>query len=408
MEQVYDLLIIGAGPAGLAAAIYGARGKLKTMVLERDFPGGQAAKTNEIANYPGAPIDINGARMMEDWALHAKAFGAEIRKDDVLDLQLEGKIKSVTTKKGRAYLAKTVILALGAEPNTLNVPGEREFKGKGVSYCATCDAAFFQDKEVLVAGSGDALIEEGIFLTKFARQVTIVVLHDEGVLDCNRLSAEKAFANDKIAWLWNSRIEEIKGEGTVEAALVRNLKSGGINEVQTDGVFVFIGTRPQTAFLQDKVRLNNKGYIITDEEMETSVEGVYAAGDAREKYLRQIITAASDGAIAATAAGRYLAEEEIFQKQVMEARELVLLAFWSPQVEKSYEVVGALEKAAGLLAKPVKLVAMDALRNKRLARILGVNELPEVVLLRNGEKVGKVSGDFTQEALDRSLEQLSD
>ncbi|MCL2818070.1 MAG: thioredoxin domain-containing protein, partial [Clostridiales bacterium] len=158
--------------------------------------------------------------------------------------------------------------------------------------------------------------------------------------------------------------------------------------------------------LKDKVRLNKNGYIITDEEMETSVEGVYAVGDAREKYLRQIITAASDGAIAATAAARYLAEEEIFQKQVMEARELVLLAFWSPQVEKSYDIVGALEEAAKLREKPFKLVAMDAFRNKRLARIFGVTELPEVVMLKNGEKVGKVSGDFTQEALDRSLDQI--
>ena len=406
MEQVYDILIVGAGPAGLTAAIYGARGKLKTLVLERDFPGGQAARTNEIANYPGAPIDISGSRMMDDWTSHAKTFGAEIKQENVLDLQLEGKIKSVATKKGRTYLAKTVILALGAEPNTLNIPGEQEFKGRGVSYCATCDAAFFQDKEVLVAGSGDSPIEESIFLTRFARRVTIVVLHDEGILDCNRLSAEKAFANDKIAWMWNSRIEEIKGGRTVESAVVGNLKSGEKAEIRTDGVFVFIGTRPQTALLKDKVRLNKNGYIMTDEEMETSVEGVYAVGDAREKYLRQIITAASDGAIAATAAARFLAEEEIFQKQVMEARELVLLAFWSPQVEKSYDIVGALEKAAKLLKKPVKLVAMDALRNKRLARIFGVTDLPEVVMLWNGEKVGKVSGDFTQEALDRSLDQI--
>ena len=307
-DEVYDLIIIGAGPAGLSAAIYGARAKLKTLVLEKEAHGGQAAKTNEIVNYPGVLSDITGAEMMDNWAKHAGHFGAEIKKATVSDMDINGEIKILVTKKG-VYKARVLILTPGAAPKFLNVPGEKEFHGKGVSYCATCDAPFFIEREVLVIGSGDSAIEEAVFLTKFARRVTVAVMHDEGVLDANRHSRDEAFNNPKISWIWNSAVKEIKGGNLLTGVALENLKTGEISEAAADGVFIFIGTNPQTSFLQGKVALDSEGYILTNEQMETSVRGVYAAGDARAKYLRQVVTAAADGAIAATAAERYLARQ---------------------------------------------------------------------------------------------------
>ena len=306
-DETYDLIIIGAGPAGLAAAIYGARAKLRTLVLEKESPGGQAAKTNEIVNYPGILSEITGAEMMDNWAKHAEHFGAEIKRATVLDMDIDGEIKTLATKKD-VYKTRVLILTTGAAPKFLNIPGEKQFHGKGVSYCATCDAPFFMEQEVLVVGSGDSAIEEAVFLTKFARRVTVAVLHDEGVLDANRHSRDEAFNNNKISWIWNSAVREIRGEELLTGAVLENLKTGEISEIAVDGVFIFIGTNPQTGFLQGKVELDSDGYILTNEQMETSVRGVYAAGDARAKYLRQVVTAASDGAIAATAAERYLAK----------------------------------------------------------------------------------------------------
>lgn len=303
---MYDILIIGAGPGGLTAGIYGSRGRLKTAILEKGRPGGQAATTMEMENYPGFYQEVSGPGIMDQFLAHAKHFGTEVIKGQATELELEGPVKKVTSKTGETYEARTVILSPGAQPRMLGVKGEGALRGKGVSYCATCDADFFEELDVVVVGNGDAAIEEAMYLTKFAESVTIIVIHDEGVLDCNKMSAEKAMKNPKIKWVWNSVLDEILGDELVEGVNVKNIKTDEITNLEVNGVFVFIGSVPNTDFLQGKVSLDKQGYIITNEKMETGIPGVYAVGDARVKYLRQVVTAAADGAIAAVTIERYL------------------------------------------------------------------------------------------------------
>ncbi|WP_148138046.1 thioredoxin-disulfide reductase [Candidatus Formimonas warabiya] len=403
MAEIYDILVVGGGPAGLAAGIYGSRSRLKTAILQKGKPGGQAATTQELENYPGFSRGTTGPALMEAMAEHAKSFGTEILREEVIDLELEEEIKIVKTKSGAEYRSKAVILAPGAEPRSLNIKGERVLRGKGVSYCATCDADFFEDLDVVVVGNGDAAVEEAMYLTKFAESVTIIVIHDEGVLDCNKASAEHAFANPKIKWVWNSVLEEIKGDGLVESVMIKNIKTGEISEMETNGVFFFVGTVPKTEILKGKVELSEQGYVITNDLMETSVPGVYAAGDARVKYLRQVITAASDGAVAAVAAEKYLAEEEGFKDQVLHAQEPVLVAFWAPQIEESIAAVSKLEKAVSELAGKVKLVKIDTYRNQRVAKRYGVTEIPTVVFFKNGEKVDAIKGSFSTEEVAEKI-----
>jgi len=306
MQEVYDILIVGGGPGGLTAGIYGSRGRLKTAVLEKGRPGGQAATTMEMENYPGFYKHTSGPGVMDEFLAHAQHFGTVLLKGQATELELEGEIKKVTTKTGETYEARTIILSPGAQPRTLGVKGEGPLRGKGVSYCATCDADFFEELDVVVVGNGDAAIEEAMYLTKFAESVTVIVIHDEGVLDCNKMSAEKAMKNPKIKWVWNSVLDEILGDELVEGVNVKNIKTDEISTMEVNGVFVFIGSIPNTDFLQGKVAMDKQGYIIANEKMETDIPGVYAVGDARVKYLRQVVTAAADGAIAAVSAEKYL------------------------------------------------------------------------------------------------------
>ncbi|MGI6684156.1 MAG: thioredoxin-disulfide reductase [Bacillota bacterium] len=396
MSEVYDVIIVGGGPAGLSAGVYGSRSRLKTAILQKGKPGGQAATTQDLENYPGFSRGTTGPALMEAMAKHANSFGTEIIREEVIDLELDGEIKVLKGKSGKEYLAKTVILAPGAEPRSLNIKGERSLRGKGVSYCATCDADFFEELDVVVVGNGDAAVEEAMYLTKFAETVTIIVIHDEGILDCNKASAELAFANPKIKWVWNSVLTEIKGDGLVESVLIKNIKTGEISEMETNGVFFFVGTVPKTDLLKGKVELNEQGYIITNDLMETSVPGVYAAGDARVKYLRQVITAASDGAIAAVAAEKYLAEEEGFRERVLSVKEPVLVAFWAPQIEASIEAVSKLEKLVAGTNGRVKLVKIDTYRNQRVAKRYDVTEIPSVVIFKEGKAVEKITGSLSE------------
>ncbi len=406
MSEVYDIIVVGGGPAGLAAGIYGSRSRLKTVIIQKGRPGGQAATTEELENYPGFPRGTTGPGLMEAMANHAESFGTEIIKEEVVDLELDGEIKVARTKSGKEYKSKIIIFAPGAAPRTLNIKGEQELRGKGVSYCATCDADFFEELDVIVIGNGDAAVEEAMYLTKFAETVTIIVIHDEGILDCNKVSAEKAFANPKIKWVWNSVLEEIKGDGIVESVVLKNIKTGELSEMETNGVFFFVGTVPKTEMLKGKVDLNETGHIITNDRMETSIPGVYAAGDARVKYLRQVITAASDGAIAAFAAEKYLAEEGGFKEQVLNAPKPVMVAFWAPQIEASIAAVSELEKIVDQLGGSVKLVKMDTYRNEKVAKRYGVEEIPSVVFFNNGEVVAKVSGSISRDVIMNQLNSL--
>lgn len=403
MPEIYDIIVVGGGPGGLAAGIYGSRSRLKTAILQKGRVGGQAATTEDLENYPGFGRGTTGPALMQAMADHAESFGTDILREEVIDLELDGDIKVIKTRSGKEYQTKIVILSLGAEPRSLNIKGENKFRGKGVSYCATCDADFFEELDVVVVGNGDAAVEEAMYLTKFAESVTIIVIHDEGILDCNKVSAEKAMANPKIKWVWSSVLEEVQGDGLVEKVIIKNIKTGEITELPINGVFFFVGTVPRTELVKGKVDLNEQGYIITNEQMETSVPGVYAAGDCRVKYLRQVITAASDGAIAAVAAEKYLAEEEGFKQQVLDSDKPVMVAFWAPQIEDSIAAISNLEKWLEESGNTAKLVKVDTYRNQRLVKRYGVKEIPSVLLFHKGELLSKLAGSFSAEDIKDQL-----
>lgn len=308
MSSVYDLIIIGGGPAGLAAGLYGARAKMKTLIIEKQKMGGQIVITDEVANYPGSVHDATGPSLVARMLEQCDEFGAEKVFDDIVAYDFSGGVKILKGKK-QEYAGKAVIVATGANPRKLEVPGEKELTGKGVSYCATCDADFFQDLEVYVIGGGDTAVEEAMYLTKFARKVTIVHRREE--LRAAKSIQEKAFASDKVEFLWNSVVEELKGDGILDAIVFKNIKTGETFEVTADeedgtfGCFVFTGYLPQAEMFAGVLEMEG-GYIKTNDNMETSVPGVYAAGDARVKSLRQVVTATADGAIAAVQAEKYV------------------------------------------------------------------------------------------------------
>lgn len=406
MSEIYDILVVGGGPGGLSAGIYGSRARLKTAVIEKGRVGGQTATTQEIENYPGSFGEITGPGLMDTFAAHAENFGTKIIKGLVVDLELEGPVKKVILKSGEELKSHSVILSPGAEPRSLNIKGEGKLRGKGVSYCATCDADFFEDLDIVVVGNGDAAIEEAIYLTKFANEVTIIVIHDEGTLDCNKASAEKAFKNPKLKWVWNSVLDEIVGDELVEEVVIKNIKTGELSTKEVNGVFFFVGTVPKTEFLKGKVNLDERGYIITNELMETNVEGVYAVGDARVKYLRQVVTAAADGAIAAVAAEKYLAEMESFREQVLEAKTPVLLAFWAPQVEKSIAAIGVLEAVVEKSNGKVALSKLDTYRNSKTSATYKVTNIPTVLLFNKGEVVDRLEGEFTASDVEKFITKI--
>lgn len=312
MEKIYDVAIIGSGPAGLTAGLYAGRAKQDAVIFEKSKTGGQIVTTDEIVNMPSSIRDASGPSLIARLVEQVDEFGAERISDGIIDVQLEGDIKLIKGKKGE-YKAKSVIVATGATPRPLGVPGEKEFIGKGVSYCATCDGAFFTDMEVFVVGGGDSAVEEAMFLTKFARKVTILSRDPE--LTCAKSIQEKAFNNDKIEVLWNMEIKEIKGDGIVEEMTLYNNKTEETTEYVaneedgTFGIFVFIGYKPETDIFKDALDLEY-GYIRTDENMKTKIPGVFAAGDCRVKSLRQVVTATADGAIAAVQAEKYVENQE--------------------------------------------------------------------------------------------------
>jgi len=313
MSKVYDVIIIGAGPAGLASGLYAARAKMSTLILEKSKNGGQIVTTDEVANYPGSIAEATGPSLIARMVEQCNEFGAEIKKDGIKDLSLEGDIKTLTAESGEVYQAKSVIIATGASPRKIGCPGEKEFTGKGVSYCATCDADFFTDLEIFSIGGGDTALEEAMFLTKFGRKVTVVHRRDE--FRAAKSIVEKAEKNEKLEFLMDSVVEEIKGDGIVESIVFKNTKTGELTERfaheddGTFGVFVFVGYLPQTELFNGKVELDPSGYIPTDADMKTNIPGVYAAGDVRVKSLRQVVTATADGAIAAIQAEKYIEDK---------------------------------------------------------------------------------------------------
>ncbi len=300
---MYDLIIIGGGPGGLGAAIYAGRANLKTLVIEKGLPGGQMQNTLEIENYPGYK-QVTGPELSDLMYQHMLEFHAEWKQGEVKSVQFTDKIKTVVLTSGESIVGKTIIFASGAQPRKLNVPGELELAGRGVSYCATCDGAFFRDKNVVVVGGGDSAVEEGIFLTRFASSVTII--HRRNQLRAAPILQERAFANEKINFLWNSVVEEIIGENKVSQVKTKDLNTSETRLLGADGVFIYVGFLPNTGYLDANLITDEAGYIVTKPDMSTKIPGVFAAGDVRDTRLRQIVTATSDGALAAMSAYHYL------------------------------------------------------------------------------------------------------
>ena len=310
MSEIYDVVIIGGGPAGLAAGLYASRARLKTLILEKEKAGGQIVTTDEVANYPGSVENASGPSLIARMVEQVDEFGAEKKLDTIKEIELEGETKVLKGEKGE-YQAKTVIIATGANPRPIGCPGEKELTGRGVSYCATCDAAFFEDMEVFVVGGGDTAVEEAMYLTKFARKVTVIHRRDE--LRAAKSIQEKAFNNEKMNFMWDSVITELKGDGILESMIVKNVKTNEETEIFADeddgtfGVFVFVGYNPATKLFDGIINMEN-GYIKTEDDMKTNIPGIFAAGDNRVKSLRQVVTATADGAIAAVQAEKYINE----------------------------------------------------------------------------------------------------
>ena len=309
--MLYDVIILGAGPAGLSAALYAGRACLKTLLIEKAMPGGQITLTNDIENYPGQMLEgESGFSLTERMSQQADRFGVERAYDEITAVDLAGKEKVLTGMNGE-YRAKAVILATGARPRPIGCENEEAFTGRGISFCATCDGMFFRGMDVYVVGGGDSAVEEAIFLTRFARKVTIIHRRDQ--LRAVKTIQERAFANEKIDFLWNTVVEKVDGDAALSEMTVRNVVTGEKTVIRaneedgTFGLFGFVGFLPNTGLFEDKVEMD-RGYIVTDEDMHTSVPGVFAAGDLRVKSLRQVITAAADGAIAAMQCAKYIEE----------------------------------------------------------------------------------------------------
>jgi len=301
----YDVIIIGGGPAGMTAGLYASRARLRTLLIENGLFGGQMTTTELIENYPGFPQGVSGeelSRLMEE---QAKRFGMEAISDEVTGVSLEKDLKRVKTYEGE-YFCRALIICTGTEYRKLGVPGEEKFKGRGISYCATCDGAFFRDSRIIVVGGGDSALTEALFLTKFVRELTII--HRRDALRATKIYQERTLNHPKIKFLWNSVVQEIKGDSVVRSVVVKNVKSGEVKEVETEGAFLFIGLTPKTHFLKELVQMDESGYIVTNENCEASIKGIFAAGDCRKKLLRQISTSVGDGATAAFAAEKYSEE----------------------------------------------------------------------------------------------------
>jgi thioredoxin reductase (NADPH) len=304
--MLYDVVIIGGGPAGLAAGLYAARARLKVLLVEKAAAGGQVMTTGWIENYPGFIDGISGAELSSRMEKHAKKFGLEMMQGTVAGISVDEGVKKVTLEGNGLLEAKSIILVSGANPKSLNIEGEEKFRGRGVSYCATCDGAFFKGEMVAVIGGGDSAVEEAVSLAKFAQSV--YVIHRGDSFSAAKIAQERAFSNPKLKFLFKTVAEKIEGGDTVEALHIRDLETDKRSRLEVKGVFIYVGYKPNTGFLKGLLRLDSEDYIVTGNDMSTSVDGIFAAGDVRTKSLKQISTAVGDGATAAIMAGKYIEE----------------------------------------------------------------------------------------------------
>lgn len=378
-----ELVIVGAGPAGLTSAIYGRRAGLDVLLLERGMPGGQINTTDEIENWPGV-IHSTGGDLGASLRKHAEHFKAEFKDCTVKAIKIRDGAKVVVTDEGEIE-AEAIILATGASFRKLGCKGEAEFTGGGVSYCAVCDGAFFEDETIAVIGGGNVAVEEAVYLTRFASKVYIIHRRDEFRAD--RLAVEQALANPRIEPVWNSVVESIEGDGLVDKLVLKNVKTGEISDLPVAGVFVFVGTEPNVSYLDQEdapIKQTKGGWIDTNDKMETSVEGIFAAGDIRDKYLRQVVTATGDGAVAAMAAYSYITEQLHLRSVLIEPDHVVALITSSID-QKQIDLQVAAEKFAG--ESGTKIALIDGYRNARMVEKLGIKELPALMELKKGEIV---------------------
>ena len=378
-----ELVIIGAGPAGLTSAIYGRRAGLDVLLLEKGIPGGQINITDEIENWPGV-IHSSGSDLGVSFRKHAEHFKTEFRDCTVSGIEIRNGSKIVLTDKGEVE-AEAIILATGASFRKLGCKGEAEFTGGGVSYCAVCDAAFFEDETIAVIGGGNVAVEEAGYLTRFASKVYIIHRRDEFRAD--RLAIEQALSNPKIEPIWNSVVESIEGEGLVEKLVLKNVKTGEVSDLPVAGVFIFVGTEPNVSYLGEPGSVVNQtrgGWIDTNDKMETSVEGIFAAGDIREKYLRQVVTAAGDGAVASMAAYSYITEQLHLRSVLIDPDHVC--ALMTSSIDQS-QINLQVETEKYAKESGVKIVLIDGYRNARMVEKLGIKELPALLELKKGEIV---------------------
>lgn len=376
MEK-HELVIVGAGPAGLTSAIYGRRAGLDVLVLEKGIAGGQITVTAEIENWPGTPM-ISGEELARAFREHAERFSPEFREAEVKKISIDAGKKIIVTDKGNIE-AESIVIATGARFRKLGCPGEAEFTGRGVSYCAVCDGAFFEDQVVAVIGGGNTAVEEADYLTRFASKVYIV--HRRDSFRADRAVVEKAMSNPKIEPVWNSVVERIEGEDMVEKVVIKNVKTGEISDLPVAGVFVFVGMDPNSEFVKGLVEMKDGGWIVTNDRLETSVEGIFAAGDVRDKFLRQVVTAAGDGATAAMAAYSYVSEQLHLQKVLFEPEKVVSF-FYSSIEPEQIKLATDIEKTYHR-----KVILVDGYKNKRMCEKLGIDELPKAVVLNKGTLV---------------------
>jgi thioredoxin reductase (NADPH) len=384
-REYYDVAIIGGGAGGLTAGIYCGRARLKTIIFEKALPGGLATYTSEIENYPGFPDTLSGTDLMKLFEKQSKKFGAEIKLTAIKSADLTSSEKVVSTFR-TDYVAKSVIIASGGKPRLTGAKGEESFLyDKGISFCATCDAAYYTGKSVLIIGSGDAAIEEAIFLTKFASRVQISVIHDEGTIDANEIAKQHAFANPKLEFIWNTVVEEFKGGERLQQVVLKNVKTGDLIPIDVDGCFLFIGYLPDTDLFKGQVAMNHRGYVLTNENMETNLEGVFAVGDVRDKGLRQVATAVGDGAIGGVAAERYLAEKSFFEQQLMDDNKPTLVYCWNPIDPLCRSFMSDVERIKDKYNERLKVVVVDMYKSGKMAEKLGISQAPALVLIDNRE-----------------------
>lgn len=401
--EAFDVVIIGGGAAGLTAGIYCGRARLKTLIIEKSLVGGLATYTNEIENYPGFPEGNTGLGLMDLFHKQAKKFGVQFKLTDVKGVKLDGDVKTVETFR-TDYKAKVVIVASGGKPRLTGAKGEASFLyDKGISFCATCDAAANTGKTVMVIGSGDAAIEEGMFLTKFADKVIVSVMHDTGKMDCNEIAKQQALDNPKMEFIWNTVTEEFVGNERLEQVILKNLKTNELIPVKVDSCFLFIGYLPNTEIFKDILDMNRNGYLITNEKMETNIPGVYAVGDVRDKFLKQVATAVGDGAVAGYATEKYIAESETFHNQIMKDDMPGLVYIWNAVDTKCRELMPIIEKYEATYDGRIRVTKVDVYKSSGIAQRLGVSEVPCVVAIKDGKICDTLKDNICEKTLNEIL-----